>query len=122
MWRLLLILAQMTATILFIWNFEVTQSMHPVAWILPLVLIVLVIVNSFWFSRLVSWVIFSAGFFSFLVLLSAFTLRWRLETGFDSSPFYRSIIMYTAFVYVSLAQLKIRGQRVWSPLKPEPTQ
>ena len=122
MWRLLLILAQMTATILFIWNFEVAQSMHPVAWILPLVLIVLVIVNSFWFSRLVSWVIFSAGFFSFLVLLSAFTLRWRLETGFDSTPFYRSIIMYAAFVYVSLAQLKIRGQRVWSPLKSEPTQ
>lgn len=117
MWRFLLIAAQLSTTILYIWSFNEMSNSHPAAWMVPTLLIVLVIVNSIWSSRLLSWIIFSAAFFSFLVILSAFTLRWRLETGFSPYPFYRAILMYVAFVYVSLAQLKLLGPKKIEPKK-----
>ena len=110
MWRGLLIAAQLVATVLFIWNFESAAGDAPLAWAPPAILILLVVVNAVRFTRFVSWTIFSVAFFAFLVILSAFTLRWRLEPGFDSWPFYRAIGMYVAFIYISLAQIKLLGQ------------
>jgi len=103
--RVLLILAQVGATVLFIINFEQSGHQHWAGLLVPMVLIVMVLINSFWISRFLSWCIFSLGFFSFLVLISAFTLRWRLESGFDAAPFYRAMTMYAAFIYVSLGHL-----------------
>ena len=111
MGRLFLITAQLTATVLFVWNAGSLSSQHWLAWFTPMVLIVLVVVNSFWFTRAVAWIIFAVAFFALLVILSAFTLRWRLEPGFHAAPFYRAMGMYTAFVYVSLAQIKIIGRK-----------
>ena len=107
--RFFLIAAQLAATVLFMINFQNGVSSHWSAWFVPMVLIVLVVCNSFWFTRAVAWVIFSMAFFSFLAILSAFTLRWRLESGFNPHPFYRAIFMYVAFIYVSLGQIKILG-------------
>lgn len=107
--RLFLITAQILATILFIYNFSEARTGSPLAWITPLVMILLIVINSFWFTRFVSWLIFAVSFFSFAALLSAFTLRWRLEQGFNPVPFYRFIIMYIVFIYVGLAQMKILG-------------
>lgn len=109
MGRLFLIGAQVTATVLFVWNTGRIGQQHWTLWFVPMVLIVLVVVNSFWFTRAVSWTIFALAFFGLLVILSAFTLRWRLEPGFNAAPFYRSLGMYTAFAYISLAQIKIKG-------------
>jgi hypothetical protein len=111
MGRFFLIAAQLTATVLFATSFN--RATHPAAWLVPMALIVLSAANSLRFTRFVSWVIFSTAFFSFLIVLSAFTLRWRLEPGFDSRPFYEAMIMYIAFIYASLAQIKILG----GPLK-----
>jgi len=108
--RFLLIAAQLTATFLFLFQFQRGQEQHWWAWGIPLLLIVLVIINSFWFTRFVSWVVFAVAFFAFLLLLSAFTLRWRLEPGFVATPFYINIGMYVAFVYASLGQLKLLGK------------
>ncbi len=80
-----------------------------VSWLVPLTLVLFIVMNSIWFTRFLSWVIFSGAFFGFLVVLSAFTLRWRLEPGFSAVPFYKSLLMYSLFVYVSLAQIKILG-------------
>ncbi len=111
MGRTLLIVAQLTATVLFMVNFDKGNNLSVMGWLVPMVLIVLVVCNSLWFTRLVSWIIFSLAFFSFLVLLSAFTLRWRLESSFQAAPFYRAMVMYVAFIYVSLGQIKILGSK-----------
>ncbi len=106
--RKLLIAAQVLATLLFIYNFDRSNQVWW-SWVTPLAMVILVIVNSIWFTRLVSWLIFAISFFAFMVLLSAFTLRWRFQTGFDAMPFYMSILMYVTFIYVGLGQLKILG-------------
>ena len=80
-----------------------------VGWLVPLLLLLLVIVNSIWFTRFVSWLIFAVAFFGFLVVLSGFTIRWRLEPGFASMPFYRAIVMYVLFIYISLGHIKLLG-------------
>lgn len=108
MGRAFLIGAQLAATVLFL--ISLRSPMTPAAVAVPAVLIAAMVINSLAFTRLVSWFIFAAAFFSLLVVLSAFTLRWRLEPGFDPWPFYRAMGMYTAFVYVSLAQIKVLGQ------------
>lgn len=106
--RLKLIGMQTASALLFAWHVNVRNN--PIlSWAVPLVLLMLIIVNSIWFTRFVSWVIFAGAFFCLLVVLSAFTLRWRLEPGFSAMPFYRSLGMYALFVYVSLAQIKILG-------------
>jgi len=102
--------SSLLSTFLFILAFERGGNHHWISLALPLLLITLVIVNYLRFTRLVSWIIFSSGFFAFLVILSAFTLRWRLEPGFEPGPFYQAIIMYVAFIYCSLAQIKILGK------------
>lgn len=108
--RKLLVMMQVVSTLLFIWH--VQSSTGPwMSWAIPLSLILLIIINSIRFSRFVSWIIFAGSFFSFLVLLSAFTLRWRLEPGFSSLPFYRAMLMYIAFIYVSLGQIKLLGNK-----------
>lgn len=107
--RWILIGTQLLATGLFLTLLGERETISWVAWAVPLLLVFLVLINSFWFSRFVSWLIFAIGFFCFLVLLSAFTLRWRLEPGFNAMPFYRAIIMYAAFVYISLGQIKLLG-------------
>lgn len=106
--RVKLISLQVAAALLFAWHVNV-HSAQMISWLVPLLLLLLIVVNSIWFTRFVSWVIFAGAFFGLLVILSAFTLRWRLEPGFSSAPFYRSLIMYALFVYVSLAQIKILG-------------
>ncbi|OVE78452.1 hypothetical protein BVX98_00110 [bacterium F11] len=111
MGRVLMIGISLLATILFIMNFQRGSSEHWLSFIFPMILIILVIVNYLRFTRLISWLIFAGAFFSFLVILSAFTLRWRLEAGFDPVPFYQAIGMYVAFIYVSLAQIKIMGRK-----------
>lgn len=98
---------QVAATVLFIATFNESRSGHWLGWFAPMTLVALVAVNSLFPSRFLSWVIFSLAFFGFLVVLSAFTLRWRLEPGFTPFPFYRALLMYVAFVYVSLGQLKL---------------
>jgi hypothetical protein len=111
MGRAFLIAAQLTATLLFITTARVAGAYHWSAWAVPLALLLLIVVNSIWFTRFVSWIIFAGAFFALLTVLSAFTLRWRLERGFDSGPFYRGLGMYTAMVYASLAQIKMNSRR-----------
>lgn len=111
MGRAFLIGAQLTATLLFITSVRMADATHWIAWAMPLGLLLLIVINSIWFTRLVSWVIFAGAFFSLLTVLSAFTLRWRLEDGFSSAPFYRSLGMYAAMVYASLAQIKLSSRR-----------
>ncbi|MFN0117396.1 MAG: hypothetical protein ACKVQC_03760 [Elusimicrobiota bacterium] len=119
MGRIILIVSQLASTVLFMYNYQKNLQNHFFSWVFPLCILILIIVNSVWFSRFVSWSIFSGGFFGFLVVLSAFTIRWRLQPGFDSTPFYRSIIMYVLFIYISLAQLKILGHATSIWKKPE---
>jgi hypothetical protein len=107
--RAVLLFFQILATVLFISSVGRVAGQPALSWIVPLALLILIVVNSVWFSRFASWLIFAGSFFSFLVLLSAFTMRWRLEKNFDAAPFYRSMIMYIAMVYVSLGQIKILG-------------
>lgn len=110
MGRWFLIGSQLLATGIFLSILGEKNNTSVLSWLFPLILILLVLINSFWFSRLVAWMIFSGGFFGFLMVLSGFTLRWRAEPGFDAWPFYRAIIMYVAFVYISLAQIKLLGK------------
>ena len=117
--RLFMIGASLTATILFVFNYEYSPQKYWLANVVPLVLVILSVVNFLHFTRLVAWIIFALAFFAFLVILSAFTLRWRMEEGFNPYPFYRSIIMYIAFIYVSLAQIKILGSPIPIPEVPE---
>ncbi len=107
--RVSLITGQMLAAILFAVNFPFLSQGVWLAWFVPLLMVLLIAVNSFWFTRLASWIIFAVSFFAFLILLSAFTIRWRLEPGFHAGIFYRAILMYAVFIYVSLGQLKILG-------------
>jgi len=108
MGRKVLIGVQVLATLLFI-SVVSRNDQNWISWFIPLLMILLVAANSVWFTRFVSWVIFAVSFFCLLVLLSAYTLRWRLESGFDASPFHRAMLMYIAFIYVSLGQIKILG-------------
>jgi hypothetical protein len=102
-----LVFGQVLATVLFVTNYNSAVNGHWVGWAMPMLLIVLVAVNSMMPSRFLSWLIFSLGFMSLLMVLSAFTMRWRLEPGFSPAPFYRSMAMYLTFVYISLGQLKL---------------
>ena len=105
--RKILIGGQVLATALFIMSFESSQNGNWLGWFVPMALIVLVVINSVRPTRLVCWLIFSVAFFGLLIVLSAFTLRWRVEKGFSSWPFYRAMLMYATFVYISLGQLKL---------------
>jgi hypothetical protein len=118
--RIALIAGQLLAAILFVFNYPILSQGVWSAWFTPLAMVLLIALNSFWFTRFVSWLIFAASFFSLLILLSAFTLRWRLEAGFNPSLFYRAIIMYAVFIYVSLGQLKILGgaTSIWRKNEP----
>ena len=107
--RKILIGAQVLAAALFAWSVDLRGDQPWIAWAVPLALILLIVVNSIRFTRLAAWVIFGGSFFCFLVLLSAFTLRWRLEPGFEAWPFYRAMLMYVTFVYISLGQIKLLG-------------
>ena len=109
--RTIIILAQVLVTVLYLINYQGHTSTPDtksfVLSLIPLALVGLIIINSFWCTRFVSWLIFSGAFFGFMITLSAFTLRWRLEPGFNTTPFYRSIIMYVCMVYISLGQMKL---------------
>lgn len=107
MGKFFLVLGQVLATVLFVTSFDASAGGHWLGWATPMLLIALVAINSMMPNRLLSWLIFSLGFMSFLVVLSAFTLRWRLEPGFSPAPFYRSMAMYVTFIYISLGQLKL---------------
>ncbi len=107
--RKILVAAQVAATLLFVLHYRANTSGNWMAWVTPLAILILIVINSVWFSRFGSWLIFSLAFFSLLVILSAFTLRWRLEPEFSARPFYRSLGMYTLFIYISLGQIKILG-------------
>lgn len=110
---------QVLATVLFMATFNDSRGGHWLGWFVPMTLVALVGVNSIFPSRFISWVIFAVAFFGFLVVLSAFTLRWRGETGFKPLPFYRALGMYVTFVYVSLGQLKLL---VGGGKRPAPTE
>ena len=101
--------AQLLATILFVTSYRITTEGSWITWATPLCILLLIVVNSMWFSRFTSWLIFSLAFGGLLAVLSAFTLRWRLEPGFSSAPFYKAMLMYTLFVYISLGQIKLIG-------------
>jgi hypothetical protein len=109
MGRKILLVVQICATLLFISTFQANAGQNIWSWTVPLTILLLIIINSVWFTRFVSWLIFSLAFFALLTVLSAFTLRWRLEPAFSSGPFYRAMLMYTLFVYISLGQIKIIG-------------
>ncbi len=109
--RAVLIAAQLTATFLFISTVRIASSLAWWGWAMPLALLILIVVNSIWFTRLWAWLIFSGAFFSLLVVLSAFTLRWRLDDHFSSAPFYKAMGMYTCMVYTSLGQIKMNARR-----------
>lgn len=107
--RIVLLAAQILASVLFVSHYQANAGQHFVAWFMPLATLLLIIINSIWFTRFVSWLIFSLAFFGLLVVLSAFTLRWRLEPGMSAWPFYRAMLLYTTCVYISLGQIKILG-------------
>lgn len=107
MGRKILIAGQVLATILFVYHFDNAKGGHWAGWVVPMLLIVLVAFNSVRPNRFTCWLIFAIAFFCFLTVLSAFTMRWRAEPGFNSLPFYRAMGMYVLFIYVSLGQLKI---------------
>jgi hypothetical protein len=104
----LLIGAQVVATLLFVTSYRINTG-PAVAWAVPLVILLLIVINSMWFSRFTSWLIFSLGFGGLMIILSAFTLRWRVQTAFSAAPFYKAMLMYTLFVYISLGQIKLIG-------------
>lgn len=109
--RTILILAQVIVTALYLINFQGNDSSPNIKSfafsLIPLSLLGLIIMNSFWCTRFTSWLIFAGSFFGFMITLSAFTLRWRLEHGFNPTPFYRSIFMYVLMVYIALGQMKL---------------
>jgi hypothetical protein len=105
--RRILIGGQVLVTVLFISHLQASRTGHWLGWFVPMVLLVLVVINSLRPTRFVCWLIFAVAFFCFLILLSAFTLRWRAEPGFSPIPFYRAMLMYVTFIYVSLGQLKL---------------
>lgn len=107
----ILIGAQLLATALFIDHYQANVDQHWASWAVPLAMIICIAINSVWFTRFLSWVIFAVSFFCLMAILSAFTLRWRLQPGFAPMPFYKAMLMYTVFVYVSLGQIKIIGGR-----------
>ncbi len=107
--RIILIVAQVLATLLFVSHYRANADQQRLSWLTPLVVLILIIINSIWFTRFVSWLIFAVSFFALMVVLSAFTIRWRLEPGFSPIPFYRAIFLYTMFVYISLGQIKLIG-------------
>ena len=109
MGRKFLIAAQLIATVMFMSLVPHVGQAHWSTWVGPLLLLLLIVVNSIWFSRLGSWLIFCGAFSALLLVLSAFTLRWRLETGFRPAPFYKAMLMYAAMVYASLAQIKLNA-------------
>jgi uncharacterized protein involved in response to NO len=109
--RKLLIGAQLVATLLFITSYRAGTHTAVIAWAVPLCILLLIVVNSIWFSRFTSWLIFALGFAGLMAILSAFTLRWRMETEFSSAPFYKAMLMYALFVYISLGQIKLIGGR-----------
>jgi len=117
--RKILIAAQVLASLLFVSYYRANARQSFLAWIVPLTVLLLIIVNSVWFTRFTSWLIFSLSFFGFLVVLSAFTIRWRLEPGFSSWPFYRAILLYVTCVYISLGQIKILGGAMYAEPKKE---
>lgn len=120
--RKILIGAQVLAAVLFVAGIDRTGNQSWVSWSVPLAMVILIIINSVRFTRFVSWVIFGVSFFCLLTLLSAFTLRWRLESGFTAWPFYRAMLMYTVFIYVSLGQIKLLGggaSHASAPANPE---
>jgi hypothetical protein len=119
--RQILRVMQVLATVLFIATFNESRAGHWIGWFAPMLLVAMVAVNSLFPNRFLSWLIFSLAFFGFLVVLSAFTLRWRVEPGFRPLPFYRALAMYVAFVYVSLGQLKLLvggGAKPSDPAEP----
>jgi hypothetical protein len=107
--RIFLYAAQVLVTVLFLINFQRSgDNVATIVWsFLPLALVFLIILNSFWCTRFTSWLIFAGAFFGFLVTLSAFTVRWRIEVGFAPGPFYQSIFMFVLMVYIGLAQMKL---------------
>jgi hypothetical protein len=105
----ILIGAQVLATLLFVTSYRINASTPWISWSVPLAILLLIVINSLWFSRFTSWLIFSLAFSGLMAILSAFTLRWRLETVFSSAPFYKAMAMYTLFVYISLGQIKLIG-------------
>ncbi len=107
--RKFLLAGQILATLLFISHFHTNMNYGLAAWGVPLIVLLLIVVNSVWFSRFWSWLIFGIAFFGFLVVLSAFTVRWRTEAGMQAWPFYRAILFYATCVYISLGQIKILG-------------
>jgi hypothetical protein len=109
--RAFLIFAQLAATYLFISSVRVGGALPWWGWAVPLTVLLLIVINAIWFTRFVAWMIFSGAFFALLVVLSAFTLRWRLEDHFSSVPFYRAMGMYACMVYASLGQIKMNAGR-----------
>ena len=99
-------------TVLFLAGLERNGAQPLLAWLVPMILLILVAINSFWFTRVVSWTIFAVGFFALLAVLSAFTLRFRTETGFNAMPLYRALGMYAGFIYISLGQIKQANRRL----------
>lgn len=98
----------MLATLLFVTSYRVGSGPW-IAWTVPLMILLLIVLNSIWFSRFLSWLIFSVAFSGLMMVLSAFTLRWRLEAAFSAAPFYKAMLMYTLFVYIALGQIKLIG-------------
>src|SRR5581483_9856780 len=96
----ILIGTEMAAALLFVTSYRIDDTGSWIAWAAPLIILLLIVINSIWFSRFTSWLIFSAAFSALMMILSAFTLRWRLETTFSPAPFYKAMLMYTLFVYI----------------------
>jgi len=105
----LLLATQIAATLLFISSYRINDATPWISWATPLVILILIVINSIWFTRFTSWLIFSLAFAGLMTILSAFTLRWRLDSAFSSAPFYKAMLLYTLFVYISLGQIKLIG-------------
>jgi len=95
----------------------ISMARSAVAVFLPLVLWAACFCNAWWGSRIIGWLIFSASFVSWMTVLGAFAMRWRLDPQIQTGLFVRALVMYAALAMAGLYQLK--GRDIPSPHEGE---
>jgi hypothetical protein len=95
----------------------IPMARNAVAVFLPLALWVACFGNAWWRSRIVGWILFSVSFVSWMTVLGAFAMRWRLDPQIQVGLFARALVMYGALAMAGLYQLK--GRDIPSPHEGE---
>ncbi len=78
----------------------------PTAVFLPLALWVACFINAWWGSKIVGWAAFSIAFISWLTVLGAFAIGWRVDPHLRMWLFARALVMYGALCLAGLYPLK----------------